>query len=114
MPLLPISKIRFCELSIIAGSIMSISFGPWLGGACGSAVASVCHARNRTRAMLVLIIAAIVIGGPIYSAFKAFVSVDRSFRGIRQSAARGLGVPKSAFTTLYSGGRRASDLGLGT
>ena len=54
--LLQISKIRFCELSIVAGSIMSLSRGPLLAAACGAVVVSVCRAQNRKRAILSLIL----------------------------------------------------------
>jgi hypothetical protein len=76
MPLLPISKIRFCLFWIVAGSFMSLSVGPWLGAACGSVIASVCRARRRARAFGTLLLVAAVAAGPIHSAFNAFISVD--------------------------------------
>jgi hypothetical protein len=76
MHFLPISKVRFCELAIAAGSIMSLSRGPWLAAACGAVVVAVCRAQNRKRAILWLVLVTIVIGGPIYTRFNAYVSVD--------------------------------------
>jgi hypothetical protein len=76
MPYLPISKIRFCELSIIGGSFMSLSVGPWLAAACGSLVISVCRAQNRTRAVVSLALLIALFGGPIYTSFMNYISVD--------------------------------------
>jgi hypothetical protein len=76
MPFLPISKIRFCEIWIVAGSIMSLSVGPWLAATWGAVVVSVCRARNRKRALVSVVLFIVVVGAPIYSAFKSYVSVD--------------------------------------
>jgi hypothetical protein len=78
MRLLPISKIRFCELWILAGSIMTISVGPWLGAAGGAVAVAVCRARNRKRALALVIFAIVVVGPPVHAAFKAYISVDRN------------------------------------
>jgi hypothetical protein len=78
MPILPISKIRFCEFWIIAGSIMTVSIGPWLGFAGGVVAFSICLAHNRKRALAILIIATLVVGLPVYSAFKAYVSGNQA------------------------------------
>jgi hypothetical protein len=76
IPFLPISKIRFCEICIVAGSIMSVSVGPWLAAACGAVTVSVCRARNRKRAVVSLILLVALLGEPIYGSFKKFVSVN--------------------------------------
>lgn len=73
---LPMSKIRFCELWIAAGSIMSLSIGPWLGAACGTVIVSVCRAHNRKRAIVSLVLLIALVGAPMYGKFKAYVSVD--------------------------------------
>ena len=73
---LPISTIRLCELWIVAGSIMSLSVGPWLGTLCGVAIVSVCRARNRRLAIASLIVAVILVAGPINSRFEKFISAD--------------------------------------
>jgi hypothetical protein len=78
MRFLPMSKIRFCELWIAAGSIMSLSFGPWLGAACGAVIVSVFRAHNRRRAIVTLILLIVFVGTPIYGEFKTYVSVDPS------------------------------------
>jgi hypothetical protein len=76
MKFLPISKIRFYEFWIVAGSIMSLSVGPWLGAACGAMVVSVFRSLNRKRAIASLILLLAVVGGPIYAEFNAYISVD--------------------------------------
>jgi hypothetical protein len=76
LPLLPISKIRFCELWILAGLVMTISLGDWLGAAGGAIVFSICQARNRKLALTLVMVCAVLAGPPILSAFKAYVSVD--------------------------------------
>jgi hypothetical protein len=73
---LPISKVRFCELCIVLGSILTISVGPWLGAAGGAVVIAAFRAVNRKRAMTLLILAFSVLFLPLYSAVHDFVSVD--------------------------------------
>jgi hypothetical protein len=79
MPFLPISKIRFCELWIIAGSIMTLSIGPWLGFAGALVALSVCLARDRKRALALLIFATLVVGLPGASKFQGYVSGDTTW-----------------------------------
>jgi len=76
MGFLRISKIRFCQFWIAAGSIMALSVGPLLGAACGAIAILICRAQNRKRAIVSLILITALVGVPIYSAFKAYVSVD--------------------------------------
>ena len=76
MRFLPISKIRFFEFGIAAGSIMSLSVGPWIGAACGAVVVSVFRAHNRKRAVVTLVLLIAFVGAPIYERFNAYVSVD--------------------------------------
>ena len=76
MPFLPISKIRFCELGIVAGSIMSLSIGPWMGAACGAVAVAVLRAPNRKRAIISLVLVVGLIGVPSFTAFKRYISVD--------------------------------------
>jgi hypothetical protein len=74
--ILPISKVRFCELCILLGSILTISVGPWLGAVGGAVVIAAFRAVNRKRAMTLLILAFSVLFLPTYSAVHDFVSVD--------------------------------------
>jgi len=76
MLFLPISKIRFCELCIVGGSIMSLSIGPWMGAACGAVAVAVLRAPNRKRAIISLVLIVGLIGVPSFTAFKRYISVD--------------------------------------
>ena len=76
VPFLPISKIRFVEFWIIAGSMMSLSVSPFLSAAFGTLAVSVLRARNRKRAFIALGLVVAVLGPPAYIRFKNYVSVD--------------------------------------
>ena len=73
---LQISKIRFCEFWIAAGSLMALSVGPLLGAACGAVIVSVFRAKNRKRATVSLILLISLAGPPAYRAFNDYISVD--------------------------------------
>ncbi|HLW71272.1 MAG TPA: O-antigen ligase family protein [Candidatus Binataceae bacterium] len=77
VPCLPISKTRFCEILIVLGSIMTVSRGPWVGAAAGGICVVLVRARRRLVALAVTLAVAIMIGGPVNSAFKSYASVDR-------------------------------------
>jgi hypothetical protein len=76
VPFLPISKIRFCQLSIIGGSLMTISRGPWMGAIVAVLVVWVCQARDK-RAMVVNACILLLVAVPIYWAGSSYVSVTR-------------------------------------
>ena len=73
---LPISKINFCKLWILAGLAMTISYGDWIGAVGGMLLLLICRARNRKLALGLVILCAIVIGPPVASSFRAYMSVD--------------------------------------
>jgi len=73
---LPLSKVRFCQIWIALGSLMTISVGPWLGAAVGAIAVWLCRARNRMQAILLLTLAVVLVGPPMYSSFENYVSVD--------------------------------------
>jgi hypothetical protein len=73
---LPISKIRFYEFWIAAGSVMALSVSPLLAAACGAVIVSVFRAQNRKRAAISLILLISLAGPPAYRAFHDYVSVD--------------------------------------
>jgi|SRR5215469_6641714 len=73
---LPISKVRFCELWLVLGSIMTISVGPWVAAAGGTMVVGAFRARNRKRALTLLALATALLLLPVYSAVHDYVSVD--------------------------------------
>jgi hypothetical protein len=81
------SKVRFCEFWVLVGSMMAISVGPWLSAAVGALFVAVCRARNRKRALGLLMLAAIVLGPPAYSRGDAYVSTDSAQEGLQQDSA---------------------------
>jgi O-Antigen ligase len=76
-PLLPISKIGFCRISLIAGSIMTLSRGPWLGAAVAALIVYLGRARNRGRAITVALCVILFVGIPMFQAAKSYVWIDR-------------------------------------
>ena len=72
----PISKIRFCEFWIAAGSLMALSVSPLLAAACAAVVISVFRAKNRKRALVSLILLSALVSPSAYRSFDAYVSVD--------------------------------------
>ena len=76
LPFLPISKIRFLELWVLAGLIMTISLGDWIGAAGGVIVLFLFGTPNRKLAFALLIFCAVVFGPMIWSKFNAYMSVN--------------------------------------
>lgn len=88
-PIVSISKVRFCEVALVVGSLMTISRGPWLGAAMAAVVMMLVRVRHRTYVTLLAFFAAVIVAFPIYYAFDSYVKVDR-FDGsneARESAA---------------------------
>ena len=84
-----ISKVRFCEIALVVGSLMTISRGPWLGAAMAAVAMMLIRVRHRTYVTLLAFIAAVIVAVPIYYASDSYVKVDR-FDGsneARESAA---------------------------
>ena len=87
--LVSISKVRFCELALVVGSLMTISRGPWLGAAMAAVFIMLVRLRHRTYVTVLAFFAAIIVAVPIYYASDSYVSV-KSFNGsneARESAA---------------------------
>jgi O-antigen ligase len=72
LPKLPLSKSHIIFLSLIAGSLMTLSRGPWIAAIVGVMVAAIGLARNRRRAfrrtvlLLALGAAVVYVGGKSY------------------------------------------------
>jgi hypothetical protein len=77
LPLVPISKTRFCQICLIVGSLMTLSRGPWLGAAAGALVVYLGRARNRKQTIAVTILAVLLFGIPLYQAAKSYVWIER-------------------------------------
>jgi hypothetical protein len=77
LPMLPISKVRFCEIWIVAAIAMTLCRGPWLGAAVAAVAVALGRALNRKRAIAYTAIALALASPPAYYAVKSYVSVSR-------------------------------------
>jgi len=77
LPYLPISRTRFCKLWLIAGSIMTLSRGPWLGAGIGALVVGLGRVRNRKQTIAMVTLAILFVGIPLFQATKSYVWVER-------------------------------------
>jgi O-antigen ligase len=73
-PTLRIDKAKTMLVGLIAGSIMTISRGPWLATIVGLIIAFVGTAQNRWRAARLAVIVLVVGGGLVYLGGKSYVS----------------------------------------
>jgi hypothetical protein len=76
VPFLPISKVRFCELWIVAAIVMTLCRGPWVGACVAALAVALGRARNRKRAFALAMIAIALLALPVYYAVKSYVSVS--------------------------------------
>jgi hypothetical protein len=74
LPGLPLNKPWIMLLSLIAGSIMTLSRGPWLAVAAGAMFASVGTSRDRGRALKRTVVVLVLCGTLVYSVGKTYVS----------------------------------------
>ena len=77
VPFLPISKVRFCELWIVAAIVMTLCRGPWLGAGVAAVAVALGMARNRKRAIALVAVVFMLSSMPVYYAVKSYVSVSR-------------------------------------
>ncbi len=77
VPLLPIRKVKFCELALLVGSAMTLSRGPWMAAVVAAVILMVVRARNRTLLAAMVLFAVVIVGVPGYFSFESYVSVDR-------------------------------------
>jgi hypothetical protein len=78
VPLLPIGKVQFCELWIVAAIVMTLCRGPWLGAGVAAMAVALGRARNRKRALALALIAITLVAAPAYYAVKAYVPASRA------------------------------------
>ena len=78
LPLIPMSKTRFCHLWLLLGILMTMSRGPWLGAGIGALVVFVGRTRNRRQTLATTALAILLIGIPLGQAFKSYVWVERT------------------------------------
>ncbi|MEP7338946.1 MAG: O-antigen ligase family protein [Acidobacteriota bacterium] len=68
---------RWITIAMVIGSLMTISRGPWIGAAIGSVVTAIGYARNRGKALVLVLVIGVVVGIPAYLGFQSYVSVGR-------------------------------------
>ncbi len=73
-----LSKARLIMVVLIAGIVMTMVRGPWLGGVAGGAIAWLARSRNRQRTICALAAGLVVIGIPAAYRFYAYASVGRA------------------------------------
>jgi O-antigen ligase len=71
-------KARWITIALVAGSLMTLSRGPWVGAALGGLVVAVGYAKKRKKALIIVLALGVIIGVPAYLAFQSYVSVGRS------------------------------------
>jgi O-Antigen ligase len=75
---LPLSKVRFCQFCLIAGSVMTLSRGPWLAAGIAALVVGLGRARNRRHAIVVTALLILVVGIPFFQMARSYIWVERS------------------------------------
>ncbi len=69
---------RLITIGLLAGIVMTMVRGPWLGGIVGAAFPAVGRTQHRIRSFWVLVIALLVLGIPAATSFYAYASVGRA------------------------------------
>jgi hypothetical protein len=77
VPLLPISKARFCELALIVGGVMTISRGPWIGAIVAAAIVMLLRSRHRKHLTAFALCLIFIFSIPAYLSFDRNVDLDR-------------------------------------
>jgi hypothetical protein len=75
---LPFDKGFLLRLALLAGSLMSMVRGPWIGGILGAAFAIIGNSVNPRRASIRVGLIVLAIGVPTGAAFYSYVSVGRA------------------------------------
>jgi hypothetical protein len=75
---IPLSKAQIITLGILAGCIMTLVRGPWLGGFAGAMLTAAGRAKNRKLALLAMAGGIACVGIPAGIAFNAYASVGRA------------------------------------
>lgn len=73
-----IDKGLLLRIILIAGALMSMVRGPWIGGILGGAVALIGNSRNPRRGAIRIGLIALAIAIPVGAAFYSYVSVGRA------------------------------------
>jgi O-Antigen ligase len=87
LPYLPLSWTRACNLWIIAGSVMTLSRGPWMGVGVAALVILIGRSRKRMQTIVVVTFLVVTIGDPIYQAASSYVSSPQAASEMQSAAA---------------------------
>jgi hypothetical protein len=77
-PSLPIRKSLAITLGLLAGVLMTMVRGPWVGGVLGAVLTSVGRAKNRKLAMMALVAGLLLVVVPASVALYSWASVGRA------------------------------------
>ena len=83
---LPLDKGSIITAGLVAGSLMTMSRGPWISWAFGLVVAMVGTARNARKALAVAILAAAVAGAATWAGTKTYTELGRSEQAAEEQA----------------------------
>jgi hypothetical protein len=83
---LPLSKPQIISFGLVAGILMTISRGPWIGAVCGAVLASVGLRDDRRRALTRALLILAVSGVVLYVGGKAYLSGANAFEGVEEQA----------------------------
>ncbi|HZT33966.1 MAG TPA: O-antigen ligase family protein [Bryobacteraceae bacterium] len=75
---LPVSKARLITIFLLAGMLMTVARGPWVGGILAAVVVAVGRARNRKRAFLLCAAGVVFVGIPAAAWLYSYISVGRA------------------------------------
>lgn len=78
LPFQPASKARLITLGLLGGVLMTMCRGPWMGGVLAALITAVGRARNRRRAVGMVLVTVVVVGLPALIALWTYASVGRA------------------------------------
>ncbi len=76
-PKLRLSKGMIIRLGLIAGMVMTFARGPWIGGVLAAVVTAIGRAKDRKKALLVVLGLLLFVGGPAMFYLLSYASVSR-------------------------------------
>ncbi len=77
LPWQPLETGRMLSLGVLAGLLMTLCRGPWLGGVAAALVCAIGRSKNRKRAVGIVLAVVLGVGIPVFAAFKTYVAVGR-------------------------------------
>lgn len=78
LPRLGFSKSSVITVGILAGVVMTMCRGPWIGGVLAAGVGMLGRAKNRKRALILVLGVLVFVGVPLFIGFMSYASVGRA------------------------------------